>query len=354
MAHLVSVNGRHSELIAGTTMSALQLRESDHLEEWIISYPELVGEDLMILTSQFGRWESETNSARERPDILALDSAGQLVVIELKRSADRMIHLQAITYAALASQFTLDMLAEVHADWLNARNEEKVSTDSALRLMSEHVESDLDESLFQLPRLVLVAESFPDQVLSTVKWLDDVASPIDIECHEFALFSDGSQRTLVSFRRIFPIDDLEDRRLRPIGEKSSSAAQVKLNERRRRADTAVILSGERNPDTGELMIPDGAELYMNLVSKVKPDVIDRIEQWLLGDEQRSKVYWHNDNKRRPLEWGLEPGSRWGLTALRNEIFSRVGEPQRVFSAPHTWSYEGRTLYEISFDIDPGD
>ncbi|WP_328949275.1 hypothetical protein OG778_14505 [Streptomyces sp. NBC_00184] len=51
-------------------------------------------------------------AARDRLDVLGLDATGRLVVVELKRgTADRDVHLQAITYAALVSRFDLGTLA---------------------------------------------------------------------------------------------------------------------------------------------------------------------------------------------------------------------------------------------------
>lgn len=57
----------------------------------------------MVVTTQFSTWASETDTARERPDVLALSTSGELVVIELKRGSDRNVHLQAITYGALVA-----------------------------------------------------------------------------------------------------------------------------------------------------------------------------------------------------------------------------------------------------------
>ncbi len=40
---------------------------------------------------------------------------------ELKRDADRDVHLQAVTYAALVSRFEISTLAAAHAKFLSAR-----------------------------------------------------------------------------------------------------------------------------------------------------------------------------------------------------------------------------------------
>lgn len=61
--------------------------------------------------------------------MLGLDATGRLVVVELKRgAADRDVHLQAITYAALVSRFDLDTLTQAHRDFLSRRGRFSTST----------------------------------------------------------------------------------------------------------------------------------------------------------------------------------------------------------------------------------
>jgi hypothetical protein len=56
---------------------------------------------------------------RKRPDILALDGIGKLVVVELKRdSADETTDLQAIEYAGYCSVLTAE---EVQKDYREFR-----------------------------------------------------------------------------------------------------------------------------------------------------------------------------------------------------------------------------------------
>jgi hypothetical protein len=52
-----------------------------HIEKWLAAVPELLGEELLVVTTQFAGFDK----TKERSDILALDRAARLVVIELKR-----------------------------------------------------------------------------------------------------------------------------------------------------------------------------------------------------------------------------------------------------------------------------
>lgn len=96
-----------AEKISEATFVGLNIWERTHIEEWVRSNPEILGEDLLVLTSEFDRF---VNSA-DRLDILALDRNGNLVVIELKRdSAAGYADLQALRYAAMVSSMTIDKL----------------------------------------------------------------------------------------------------------------------------------------------------------------------------------------------------------------------------------------------------
>ena len=107
-----------------TQLATLGIFETSHLERWVVEHPEVLGENVRIVTTQYGKWSSDSGDlAKERLDILGLDSSGQLVVVELKRGTDQNVHMQAITYAALVAGFSKSTLADAHADYLNRRLE---------------------------------------------------------------------------------------------------------------------------------------------------------------------------------------------------------------------------------------
>jgi RecB family endonuclease NucS len=63
--------------LAGSRLSGLNLRERDHLQEWLAKQPDALGEELLIIQKEFDGFAD----TRERLDLLALDRDGQLVVI---------------------------------------------------------------------------------------------------------------------------------------------------------------------------------------------------------------------------------------------------------------------------------
>src|SRR4029453_8209125 len=81
-----SVQGASAVAASPIGLADAGLREREHLQEWVIEHPEVLGPDVKIVAFEFGSWTAHTGSVeRDRLDILALDSEGHLIVVELKR-----------------------------------------------------------------------------------------------------------------------------------------------------------------------------------------------------------------------------------------------------------------------------
>lgn len=124
-----------------------------------------------IVAFEFGRWAASSGALeRDRLDVLALDSTGRLIVVELKRGkAPDTVELQALKYAALVSRFTRDDLAKVHADYLTCQRGEVVDPETAESELEKWAE--ITEESLRLPRLILLATEFPKTVTATVVFL---------------------------------------------------------------------------------------------------------------------------------------------------------------------------------------
>jgi RecB family endonuclease NucS len=80
-----------------TQLAKLGVLETWHLQSWVVDHPEVLGDNIRIVVTQYNKWSSDFGDlARERLDILGLDSSEQLVVVELKRGTDQNLHMQAI------------------------------------------------------------------------------------------------------------------------------------------------------------------------------------------------------------------------------------------------------------------
>ncbi|MET4098560.1 hypothetical protein ABIB37_000797 [Agrococcus sp. UYP10] len=338
MSRLLRVENGSFRMLELARMREKRLSETRDLERWIVEHPALIDPTLMVVTTQFDKWLSGSGTAAERLDILALASSGELVVIELKLGSDRNVHLQAITYAALASGFTEESLARAHAEWLSNATGQVVSEDTALGVLQAHVD-EWSEELLRLPRIVLVAERFTAQVLTTVEWLRGIADGLQIECHEYSVFDEGGAVT-VAFDRIYPVVGIDDQILKPGRRAASQQVAIRASNQRRARSVAIIHEHKA--------IHGGARIDLKLQGQARGGVVQRIEAWLDADAARRDVTWVDDPVN-PLRWGaaLESDKRWTPSSLRNEIFRLAGAEQHAFSAADAWSCSGRTLAEIA-------
>ena len=82
------------------SFSELNLKEREHLQEWIAKNPNSLGEELLIIQKEFDGF-LET---KERLDLLALDKNGALVVIENKLDdSGKDVVWQALKYVSYCS-----------------------------------------------------------------------------------------------------------------------------------------------------------------------------------------------------------------------------------------------------------
>jgi len=137
------------------------------------------------------------------------------VVAELKRDkAPETTEMQAIKYAAMASRFAVESLAERHAGFRTARGE-ATSTDEALAELQAHA-PDLSVKTLRQPRIVLLAREYPPTVTASAVWLSEIG--LDITLIQFQAYratapgDHGASHTqiLISVSQLYPVRDIEE------------------------------------------------------------------------------------------------------------------------------------------------
>lgn len=208
------VNGTEARPLVSTNLGSEGLFERQHLQQWALEYPALMGDDLLVITDEFDRWEdSAGNSIGDRLDVLAMDREGRPVVIELKRgAAPRLTDLQAVGYAAMVSRFSVDDLVKAHGSFL-ARQGQRLESDDVRAILSTHAQGkDLTDHLMRSPSIIILAESFTTTTTSSVVWLSEQG--VDITLREFQLYRSGDQLVL-TVSQVWPVPDIEDFTVRP-------------------------------------------------------------------------------------------------------------------------------------------
>ncbi len=199
--YLVSNDTKELGEVRAVSFADIGIKERRDLEQWVIKKPSLLGEELLIITSEYSGFDK---SAR-RLDVLALDETGKLVVVELKLEATgSLADLQAIRYAAFCSTMTMEDVVKELATF------EKCSEEDAAAKIQEFLSEEELPELDNQPRVMLAAGFINDQELtSSVLWLRSFG--LDITCVELTpyILKDADQIVLVP-NVIIPLPEARD------------------------------------------------------------------------------------------------------------------------------------------------
>lgn len=317
-----------AEKISEATFVGLNIWERTHIEEWVRSNPEILGEDLLILTIEFDRF---INSS-DRLDILALDRNGNLVVVELKRdSAAGYADLQAIRYAAMVSSMTIDKLIPYYIAYRKKHYNEPLSEGEARDQIIEFVESDSFSEISKKPRIILCSEGFSQEITTTVLWLRD--SQIDIGCVKITPYKVGEKIIIVP-KVIIPLQEakqyLIDIKLKEEEQEQSS--------RKNRPKTMRVLIENGLVKQGDLIfLKNALPPYVQAHYNEQDPTFQAVITGKLG--QSDGVLWKKDN------------AEYSISALAWKIFKNLHpdnkDPGGVNGNWHWVNENGKPLWEIA-------
>lgn len=192
----VDAEAKQISRLTPKTFAEMHLLERFDIQEWIAGSPEILGEDLLVISK-----ELELPS-RIRIDLLAIDREGSLVVIELKRdSSGTDVEWQAIKYASYCSNFLPEDIFSYYAQYLES------DSDKAQLEIEEFLDEELD-NLNQNQRIILVAREFHSDVASAVLWLRDFE--VDIKCVRLRPYMDDEDDLFITPDIIIPLPEAKD------------------------------------------------------------------------------------------------------------------------------------------------
>jgi len=182
----------------------LNLREREHLQEWLANQPDALGEELLIIQKEFDGFAD----TRERLDLLALDKYGQLVLIENKLDdTGRDVTWQALKYTAYVSRLTKAQIIDIYQQYLNRY----CGGGNATALICEFLEvEELDEVVLNRgndQRLMFIAAKFRKEVTATVLWLRE--HQIDARCFKVVPYV-FAEELFVDIQPVIPTPEAAD------------------------------------------------------------------------------------------------------------------------------------------------
>ena len=135
-------------------------KEAQDLEEWIASYPAIVGAGIIIIGRQV--------STKSGPlDLLGIDKHGNTVIIELKRDKlPREALVQAIDYASDVADWSIEKLSEICTQFTGKSLEDHL-TESFPDISLENL------NINETQRIILVGFGIEGALERMLNWLSD-------------------------------------------------------------------------------------------------------------------------------------------------------------------------------------
>lgn len=238
--------------LAQKRFSDLNLREREHLQEWLANQPDALGEELLIIQKEFDGFEE----TRERLDLLALDKDGNLVVIENKLDdSGRDVTWQALKYTAYVSSLKKTQIVDIYQQYLDRFCD---GGNAVARLCDFLEVEDLAEVSLNRDndqRMFFIAAHFRREVTATVLWL--LSRGIQVKCFKVTPFT-LDQELIIDIQQIIPTPEAADFMIRMSskdGEEKAAQDTQKLRHKLRKEFWGQALAKLR---------ADGVSLYQNV------------------------------------------------------------------------------------------
>ena len=297
----INPDTHESKAMNEVDFAQLGLRERQDIQEWIAANPGILGDDLLIISKEFSGFDRTA----ERLDLLAVDKAARLVVIELKRDdtgADA--HWQAIKYASYLNRVDANNIIGMFTTYAEIEEEE------AKNRLTRHIGSDDLNALNNDQRIILASHRFAPEVTSAALWLNEKVLDKDlITCIQLTPYQDEKPDSLyIQVNTIIPVPGVEDYMI-GVGDYLNEASPLAQETRNSNDEVTDFLR-----EVAERVVND-------LPGNLKPDKKSR---WAGGHP--SWRYYHLWYSRPP--WGS-----WDMTYYVHLI------PQNEDDAPDRWRAE---------------
>lgn len=213
---LYEIDGSHLRRHDAARFAALGIYERNDLQRLLRDDIAVLSPDLLVVAEEFGNWED----SRRRIDLLAVDKAGHLVVIELKRTDDGgHMELQALRYAAMVSAMSFDEVVTAYEDHLaRVRPDEEVDARAELLAWLDLGDSDESPIISSDVRILLVSADFGRELTTAVLWLNRFDG-MDVRCIRLIPYRiDG--RILLDIQQVIPLPEAADYQIR-VGRKAA-------------------------------------------------------------------------------------------------------------------------------------
>lgn len=319
-------------------LSKLGVLERQDLQEWTIEQPRILGEDLLIITSEYANFQD----TRDRLDLLALDPTGKLVVIELKRDrADQTTDLQAIKYASYCATLTAEDIQKDYREFWSERTGELTPEDVGQTFVDflgddkEEIQLTSDGwaefELDQKPRILLAAGSFGTEITAPVMWLIEEYG-MDVTCTRIEAY-EHQGRVLLNSQQVIPVAEAEEY----MTKRREKQEKQRKTSRRPAAINVLLERGVLEPDEKVYFDPEQV-----------PVEADR--EWSQDDDYWWATVTGDIGRSDNVKWDHD-GEVYSFTGLTKEVLHELVGRDRdeALNGYKFWchpEFDGRTLSDL--------
>ena len=214
---MYNIKGKQAARIEPVTFSELNMTEN-YIEEILRNSIDMIcdEEESMLIVGRQVR-----NEKNGRSDLTAVDNNGNIVLIEIKRDRNDIVHrreafeFQAIRYAASYATIdeTDDLVKKVYAPYIEKyRSEyelgELTSFELGIRKLNEFLQvNDAQKNFNEKQRIILVASDFDEQTLSAVAWLN--SNNVDMSCYRLTPYK-LNEDIFFYVEKLLPVTNYDD------------------------------------------------------------------------------------------------------------------------------------------------
>ncbi len=201
---LYRMSDKRFEQIDRTSLGKEGVLERQDLQRLLRDQPNVIEPGLFVVAEEFGNFTSGWRSI----DLLGIGEDRRLVVVELKRgNTGETMELQAIRYAAMAANMTLDQIVDAHGQYLRRRGIAEDAEERVHACLVEEGGVEEPQVATERPRILLVSEDFSKELTTSVLWLNEVG--LDIRCVRLRVYRHQGE-LLVDVDQVIPLPEAQD------------------------------------------------------------------------------------------------------------------------------------------------
>lgn len=331
-----SQNPKQFTKVQAGTFTEFSIWERTHIQEWVRQTPEVLGEDLLVVSMEFDRFKQSA----DRLDLLALDRRGNLVVVELKRDGlASYADLQAVRYAAMVSAMTVERLLPYFVYYQQKfLGKATANTDSAREDIQNFItDNESFEQLSNRPRIILCSENFSTELTTSVLWLNQVG--LDISCVRIVPYRVADNIVVVP-TKIIPLQEAKQY-LIELQQKEEGREQQAVQSSRPETFTLLLENGHLTVGDS-IYLRDKLPFYLSPEVNASPNGLQFQAEILPRQGKSYTVRWAHDGQVYSL---------MGLTQTIFQHFHPSGVRPAGMQAGRHWQLaNGRNLVELADEV----